>query len=146
MNKRFRLWYNLASYFLLLSAITHATGHYLFYLDESGFASDRVALAEAMKGYLADTFILNTSMWTLLKMFSLSFSLLFLFAGLINLLLIRSNLPADAMKRVAKFHLLFWLASLLLFLSLHPAIQPIVICATASSLFAIALTQAKDDA
>lgn len=130
-------WSAIGAYFLLFTFLAHSIGHYLFYVSESSFDAERVSLMNTMKAYVADKILFQTSMWTLLKMFSLSFSLLFLFAGLLNLLILKSDLPEAFLSKVALFNAVFWLVSLLLFAILNPAIQPIAICLTASLLFGI---------
>ncbi|MBS1787813.1 MAG: hypothetical protein JST85_08830 [Acidobacteria bacterium] len=142
MNKHFRLFYRIASYLLLVSGFGHAVGHYRFYVDRSWFPADRQSVANAMQAYVADSF-LHATMWTLLQMFSLSFSLFFLFAGLINLLLLGGELPPEFMKRAARFNLIFWLIALGVFLALHRVIQPIVICSSVSLMFALAWGNAE---
>lgn len=141
MNKSFRLFYRVASYLLLLSGLGHAFGHYRFYVDRSWFPADRQSVANTMQAYVADSF-LHSTMWTLLQMFSLSFSLFLLFAGLVNLLMLGGDLPLEFMKRAARFNLIFWLLSLCLFLVMHRVIQPIVICASVSLMFALAYWKA----
>lgn len=141
MNKHFKLFYRIASYLLLLSGLGHVFGHYRFYVDRSWFPADRQSVANAMEAYVADSF-LHTSMWTLLQMFSLSFSLFLLFAGLVNLLLLGGNLPREFMKRAARFNLIFWLVALASYLALHRVIQPIVICSSVSLMFALAYWKA----
>lgn len=127
----------MGSCFLLLVVIAHATGHFMFYVNESSFDSERVSLMNTMKHYIADRLLFQTSMWTLLKMFSMTFSLLFLFSGLINFLILKSDVSAEFLQNVALFNSIFWFLAFLLFLILNPAIQPVVICPIASVLFGI---------
>lgn len=141
MNKSFRLFYRLASYLLLVSGLGHAFGHYRFYVDRSWFPADRQSVAKAMQAYVADSGLQST-MWTLLQMFSLSFSLFLFFAGFINLLLLGGELPPEFMKRAARFNLIFWLLALGSFLALHRVIQPIVISFSVSLMFALAYWKA----
>lgn len=104
-----KIWFAVGSYFLLLSSVGHLVGHFIFYVNEMSFDAERGSLMNTMKAYVADKMMFQTSMWTLLKMFSLSFSLLFLFAGLMNLLILRSDLPETFLPKVALFNTLFWL-------------------------------------
>lgn len=142
MSKSFKLYYRLASYLLLLSGLGHAFGHYHFYIDRSWFPADRQSVANAMQAYVADG-MTGATMWTLLQMFSLSFSLFLFFAGLINLLLLGGDLPREFMRRAALFNLVFWLVSLGLFVILHRVIQPMVICSLVSLCFALAYRKAS---
>jgi len=142
MSKRFKLFYRLASYLLLLSGLGHAFGHYRFYLDRSWFPADRQSVANTMQAYVADN-LTGATMWTLLQMFSLSFSLFMLFAGVINLLLLGAELPPEFLKHAALFNLVFWLISLGLFMALHRVIQPVVICSSVSLCFALAYWKAS---
>jgi hypothetical protein len=127
--------FSIGSYFLLLAVVGHSVGHFLFYISESRFDAERLSLMNTMKAYIADRMLFETSMWTLLKMFSMTFSLLFSFAGLMNLLILKSDLPDEFLQKVALFNAIFWLLSLILFSTLNPAIQPIVICLMATILF-----------
>lgn len=136
-NRIMKIWFAAGSYFLFLAVLMHASGHFVFYINESGFDSERVSLMNTMKAYIADKMLFQTSMWTLLKMFSMSFSLLFLFAGSMNLLILKGDLPTDFLQKVALFNAIFWFVSFLLFTILNPAIQPISICFIASLLFGI---------
>lgn len=127
--------FSIGSYFLLLAVLGHSMGHFLFYMYESRFDAERTSLMNTMKAYIADRMFFDTSMWTILKMFSMSFSLLFIFSGLINLLILKSDLPDEFLQKVALFNAVFWFVSLILFSALNPAIQPILICLIAAILF-----------
>lgn len=132
-----KIWFAIGVIFLLFTFLAHSVGHYLFYVNESSFETERVSLMNTMKAYIADKMLFQTSMWTLLKMFSVSFSLLFLFAGLMNLVILKSDLPEAFLSKVALFNAVFWFASLLLFAILNPAIQPLAICLAASLFFGV---------
>lgn len=130
-----KIWFAIGSYFLLLSSIGHLVGHFLFYVNESSFDAERVSLMNTMKAYITDKMLFQTSMWTLLKMFSMSFSLLFLFAGLINLFILKSDLPQKFLQKVAIFNSSFCFVSFLLFAILNPAVQPLTNCLISSMMF-----------
>lgn len=130
-----KIIFSIGSYFLLLAFVGHSFGHFLFYIYESRFDAERTSLMNSMKAYIADRMFFDTSMWTLLKMFSMTFSLLFLFAGLMNLMILKSNLPDEFLQRTALFNSVFWFISLVLFSALNPAVQPIVICLITTVLF-----------
>jgi hypothetical protein len=132
-----RIWFVIGAIFLLFAFLAHSVGHYLFYVNESSFEAERVSLMNTMKVYIADKILFQTSMWTLLKMFSMSFSLLFLFAGSMNLLILKSDLPEPFLSKAALFNAVFWFVSLLLFFILNPAIQPLAICLAASLFFGV---------
>lgn len=134
MPRGFRVCWKLASYLLLLAAAGHSLGHYVSYVDESRFSLSRRALVTAMKASAAGG-PMHPSTWTMLQMFSLTFSLFLAFAGLMNLLLLHADLPPHRLKKLAAFNAIFWAITFLLFLLIHPVIQPIVISAVVALLF-----------
>jgi len=138
MPRAFRICWKLASYLLLLSAAGHTLGHYVAYVDESRFSLTRRALVTAMKASAAGG-PMHPSTWTMLQMFSLSFSLFLAFAGLANLVLLHAEPPPYIIRRMAVFNLLFWGIAFLLFLLVHPVIQPIVISGFVALLYGGAL-------
>ncbi|HWQ35832.1 MAG TPA: hypothetical protein VNQ79_23520 [Blastocatellia bacterium] len=133
----YRLWYRAAAWYLLLAGAAQAVGHYFFFADASRFAPQRLALARTMQAYTADP-LTGASMWRQVQMFSLAFALLLVFAGLINLMIARSELPLTFLKRMIRFNLIFWAAAFC-FLLLHPVTQPLVISGFTSLLLAVAL-------
>jgi len=128
--------FRVASYWLLISAVGHSIGHYFYYIDVAGFTERRASLYAAMQGYVADG-LLGTSMWEILQMFSLSFSLLLLFTGLINLVLDRLELSAAAFRKITVTNLSLWLLGLISFAFLHPVIQPLLIAGVAGVLYGL---------
>jgi len=144
MPKLFRICWKLASYLLLLGAAGHSVGHYLAYEDESRFSLARRALVAAMKSS-ASGGPTHPSTWTMLQMFSLAFGLFLAFAGLANLVLLRAGPPLQILKRMTVFNLIFWGMAFLLFLLVHPVLQPIVISGAVALLFGLALWSVRGE-
>lgn len=142
-SENFRIWFFIGTALLFIATTGHALGHYRFYIREGAFEAERIALVRVMKSYIVDKMLFETSMWTLLKAFSMSFSLLFLFAGSINALILNSDFPVDFVQKAALLNSMFWFVSLLLFLILNPAIQPIAICFCAALIFGISYFSAR---
>lgn len=145
MPKLFKICWNLASYILLLGAVGHSVGHSVAYEDESRFSLARRAMVAAMKAS-ASGGPTHPSTWTMLQMFSLSFGLFLAFAGLGNLVLLRADPPPRIMKRMTVFNLIFWGMAFLLFLLVHPVLQPIVISGAVALLFGLALWRVRGEA
>lgn len=140
MKARHKTWIKASSYFSLLAAIGHASGHYVYYIDLAGFSPERLELAKTMMAFVTDP-SLNTSMWTLLQMYSLSFSLLWLLFGTFNLLLLRMDPTYTNLKIVLKFDWLFCLVSCILYIMLDPVIQSIVISGACAALYLVSWIQ-----
>lgn len=119
--------------FLIVAGVAHSIGHWLFYVRVSGFDPRRRALHQAMDAYVADELVLRTTMWDLLQMFSLSFSLLLFFAGISGLVLARAHVDPRTFRAMARFNAVFWSAALAGYVLLHPAIQPVVIAGSAAA-------------
>ena len=132
--RRSILFFRLGAFWLLAAAAGHAAAHYRFYVDESAFPSDRLALVRVMEAF--HTGVLDgTSLWTILQMFSLAFGLLLAFAGACNLLLLGTTRDPGVVRRFAGFNAVFWSAAAALVGVMHPVLQTIVIAGTAFLLF-----------
>lgn len=143
MNKSFKTWFGLAAGFLLLSFLGHSLGHYTSYLNESGFDAERMVWVTTMKNYSTQKIAIETSAWTMMSMYSLSLALQYLFGGLINFLLLKSEIPPAALRKIAGFNSTFWGITFLLVLVLNPVIQPLIISLTACLLFGMAFWKSE---
>ncbi|MEN8143901.1 MAG: hypothetical protein ABFS14_03025 [Gemmatimonadota bacterium] len=131
-----RFFYKIAAWWLLVAAAAHSVGHYLFYIDESRFSSDRLDVAKRMQALVADP-VLDGSLWRMLQAFSLSFALFLLFAGLASLVLLRGKPGGALLQRMANFNALFWGSAFVLIFLIHPTIQLLIISGVAFVLFAL---------
>lgn len=145
-NRRARRFFGAGTVLLLLSFVSHSIGHFAFYVNEASFNPERTKLAAAMKSYIADRVFFDTSMWTILKMFSMSFSFLMLFAGVSNLIVLKSEVGNGFFKRISLFNTAFWGGACILYAVFNPAIQPLLICIVIFVLFGFAFLSSKKTA
>lgn len=127
-----------ASIFAFLCALAHALGHIFFYIDIGSFDSRRRAVYETMTSYEADP-VLHGSLWRILQMFSLSFSLFLLLTGVVGFWLLKQDVPPAVLRSLTRLFVVFWLLALGLFCGLHPVIQPITISAALALLYGLSL-------
>lgn len=89
---------------------------------------------------------LQPSMWRLFRSFSVSFGLMLVFAGGVDVLLAWTNAELRTMRTFALMGTLFWTLSFIPYAFIDPVVQPIVIAIVAVPLHGIAYLTASDAA
>ena len=135
--------FRLGSIWLLVAAAGHAVAHALFYLRESSFTAERLAIVRVMQAFAADG-IPGTSLWTIFQSFSLLFFLFLCHAGLHGLLTLRGVPDPPRLRRLAGFNAVFWSVSCALLAALHPVLQPLVITGVAFLFFGASYLTSPD--
>lgn len=132
-----RFFFKIGAWWLLVAAAAHSVGHYLFYIDESRFTPERLEVARRMQELVADP-VLDGSLWRMLQVFSLSFGLFLLFAGVSSLVLLRGKPGGALLQRMAHFNAIFWGGAFVLIFLIYPMIEPLIIAGVAIILFGLA--------
>lgn len=140
-----RVWLYVAGGWLIATGLAHMGAHVWTFVLENGMVGLREFAMNAMK-QAQSTDPLRPSLWRLFRMFSVSFSLLLLFAGFANVLLAWTGAPARTLKVFALFGTVFWTLAFVPFAFVDPVIQPIVAAVIAVPLHAIAYVTASQEA
>ena len=132
-----KFWLYAAGGWLLLSGVTHGVMHTWSFALENGVAGMREFAINQMKQ--TQSFDpLQPSLWGQFRTFSVSFGLLLVFAGAVDMLLAWAHAPVRFIRTFALFATLFWTAAFVPFAFLDPVIQAIVVAAVAVPLHGIA--------
>lgn len=137
-----RVWLYAAGSWLIVTAVAHSGGHVWTFVLENGLVGQREFAMNAMKQALSSD-PLQPSMWRLLRMFSVSFSLFLIFGGAITVMLTWMAAPLRLLRSVALFCTVFWTVAFGLYVFVDPVIQPILIAGVAVPLYAIAWVTAN---
>lgn len=133
-------WLRVAGSWLVLAGVLHSWFHFIFYEKIGDFSIGRRALYEYMRAYDVSGGMPNpfgSSMWTMLSIYSISMSLLLLFAGLVTLMI--AGVRDDRFKRgFALFSCVFWIAAVIVWMWLAPMIEQLIVATGASLLYAMA--------
>jgi hypothetical protein len=140
-----RVWLWAAGLWLLLGALAHGAAHVWMFVMEQGFFGMREFAMNAMKQ--ADSFDpLRPSLWRQFRMFSISFGLLLVFTGALDVVLAQTRASASVIRPVALLGTVFWTAAFGLFAFVDPVLQAILVAAVAVPLHAIAYVTAEQEA
>lgn len=138
-----RLWLTVAGGWLVFCGLAHMGAHVWTFVLENGFGGLREFAMNAMKqARSADP--LQPSMWRQFRVFSVSFGLLLLFTGAVDLLLAGIRADDRTVRAFALFSTLFWTAAFVPFAFVDPVIQPIVVALIAVPLHAITYVTAAN--
>jgi hypothetical protein len=143
MSTEPRTWLRVAGGWLLLVGFAHLGSHTWTYVLENGMVGMQEFAMNAMKQ--AQSFDpLRPSLWRQFRVFSVSFALLLLFAGAVNLLIASRGTAQETIRSYALFATVFWTGAFIPFAFVDPVIQPIVVAVVAVPLHGIAyLTASK---
>lgn len=130
-------WVVAASAWLILTALGHTWGHWIYFQNVAGFDPELRALYDGVVAVRSGSRD-GAHIWGLLRMFSSSFTLLLLLGGITGLVVVGSRPSADVVRRLAGFNALFWVAALIVLLSVYPVIQSVVISSGAAALYGVA--------
>lgn len=131
-----RIWLYVAGAWLILGGLAHSTAHVWTFVLENGMVGLRDFAMNAMKqARSADP--LHPSMWRQFRLFSVSFGLLLLFAGSLDVVLAWTRAPRETLRAVALLATTFWTVAFALFALVDPVIQAIVVAAVAVPLHGI---------
>lgn len=137
-----RVWLYAAGLWLVLGGLAHMGGHVYGIVLENGMIGQREFAMNAMKQAFS-TDLLEPSLWTLFRAFSVSFGLLLLFSGLVAVLLAWTYAEARTIRAFALFGTVFWTFAFVPFAFVDPVIQPIVLSIVAVPLHALAYVTAS---
>lgn len=121
-----RFWLFMTGGWLVLGGAAHLTTHVWSFVLENGMIGLGDFAMNAMKQARSPN-PLNPSLWRQFRLFSVSFALLQLFAGGLNLLLAWTRAPRRTVQAVALFATVFWTLAFIPFAFVDPVIQAIVI-------------------
>jgi hypothetical protein len=140
-----RTWLRIAGGWLLLAGFAHLTSHTWTYVLENGIVGMQEFAMNAMKQ--AQSFDpLRPTLWRQFRVFSVSFALLLLFAGSVNLLIASRSTATETIRSYALFTTVFWTVAFIPFAFIDPVIQPIVVAVVAVPLHGIAYLVASQEA
>ncbi|MGY8778591.1 MAG: hypothetical protein ACKVIN_10755 [Longimicrobiales bacterium] len=132
-----RFWLRLAGGWLIFAGLAHLSAHTWAFVFENGMVGLREFAMNAMQqAYSTDP--LRPSLWRQFRIFSVSFSLLLLFAGSVNLLLATRRTSHSTQRDYALFATIFWTAAFVPFALIDPVIQAIAVTMVGVPLHAIA--------
>ena len=138
-----RVWLGVAGGWLILAGVAHTGAHIWTFVLEQGMVGQREFAMNAMKqAFSLDP--LQPSMWRLFRSFSVSFGLMLLFSGTVDVVLAWTNAEPRTMRTFALLGTLFWTLSFIPYAFIDPVIQPIVIVVVAVPLHGIAYLTATD--
>ena len=138
-----RVWLGVAGGWLILAGVAHTGSHIWTFVLEQGMVGQREFAMNAMKqAFSLDP--LQPSMWSLFRSFSVSFGLLLLFSGTVDVVLAWTNAEPRTLRTFALLGTLFWTLSFIPYAFIDPVIQPIVIVVVAVPLHGIAYLTATD--
>ena len=140
-----RVWLYAAATWLILAGLAHTAAHVWNFVLEEGMVGQREFAMNAMKQAFS-TEPLQPSLWRIFRVFSLSFGLMLIFAGVIDFLLAWTEAPARIQKNVALFATFFWTAAFVPYALVDPVFQTLVITIVAVPLHAVAYLTASEAA
>ena len=132
-----RFWLTVAGLWLIAAGCAHTAMHVWTFVLENGIGGLREFAVNAMKQAQSPD-PLMPSMWRQFRMYSASFGLLLFFAGSINLLFARPDIPRSFQANVALLGTVFWTIAFIPYAFVDPVIQSIVVAFIAVPLHAIA--------
>lgn len=136
-----RVWLYAAGGWLILTGIAHLGAHVGTLVLERGITGQREFVMNAMKQAFS-TDPLQPSMWQVFRSFSLSFGLLLLFGGAVDVTLAWTRAAARTMRSIALLATVFWTLAFIHYAFVDPVIQPILVALVAVPLHAIAFLAA----
>jgi hypothetical protein len=141
-----RVWLYAAGGWLIVVGLAHTALHVWGFVLEHGMVGLREFAMNAMK-QAQSLEPLRPSLWRQFRAFSLSFSLLLFFAGMLDVAAAAMRLHASILRRLALFGTVFWTAAFVPFAFLDPIAQALVAVIVAVPLHAIAyLTASLEEA
>lgn len=140
-----RMWLWVAGGWLILGGLAHLGIHVWGFVLENDTAGGLRAFAmDAMKQARSPD-PLRPSMWRQFRLYSASLALLFLFAGLVDVILVALAAPRRVVASVTLLQTVFWTVAFIPFAFVDPVLQPLAVVAVAVPLHGIAyLTAAAE--
>ncbi len=132
-----RVWLVAAGGWLVLAGLAHAAAHVWYFVLENDMVGMREFAVDAMK-QAESLDPLRPSLWRQFRAFSTGFGLLFVFAGVVDLVLWWSAAPLPTLRTFALASTLFWTVAFGLFALVDPVIQALLITAVAVPMHGIA--------
>ena len=132
-----RVWFVVSGAWLVVAGVGHLAGHTWSLVLENGMVGLLDFAMNAMKQARSPT-PLNPSLWRQFRLFSISFGLLLLFAGSLNIVLAATRAPRPTLQAVALFATVFWTVAFVPFALIDPVLGPILVVIVAVPMHAIA--------
>ena len=136
-----RVWLYAAGGWLVLTGLAHFAAHTWIFVLENGMVGQRDFAMNAMRQAISPD-PLQPSMWRLFRSFSVSFGLLLLFAGAVDVLLAWTGAAGRTLKTVSLFQTVFWTAAFIPYAFIDPVMQPIVVAMVADPMHGAAYLSA----
>lgn len=140
-----RIWLYAAGGWLIVTGVAHLAAHVWTFVLENGMVGQRDFAMNAMRQALS-TDPLQPSMWQLFRSFSVSFGLLLLFAGTVDVVLAWTNAAARTMRSITLLGTVFWTLAFIPYAFIDPVLQPILVAIVAVPLHGIAFLTATEEA
>lgn len=140
-----RVWLYAAGGWLIVTGLAHLSAHVWTFVLENGMVGQRDFAMNAMRQALS-TDPLQPSMWRLFKSFSVSFGLLLIFAGAVDVVLAWTGAAPRTLRAFALLGTVFWTLAFVPYAFLDPVLQPILVALVAVPLHGIAFLTASEEA
>ena len=138
-----RLWLYVAGGWLILGAVAHLGYHVWGLVLENDVSGGLRAFAmQAMKQAQSPD-PLRPSLWRVFRLFSVSLGLLWLFAGIIDLVAAFGDVPDRVRSMLSLTQTIFWTLAFVPFAFVDPVIQPMIVVGLAVPLHGIAYITAE---
>lgn len=140
-----RIWLYAAGGWLIVAGVAHMVAHVWTFVLENGMVGQRDFAMNAMLQTLS-TDPLQPSMWRIFKSFSVSFGLLLVFAGAVDVVLAWTDAAARTLRACSLLGTVFWTLAFIPYAFIDPVIQPILVAIVAVPLHGIAFVTAAEEA
>lgn len=138
-----RLWLYVAGGWLILGGVAHLGYHVWGIVLENDVSGGlREFAMQAMKQAQSPD-PLRPSLWRVFRLFSVSLGLLWLFAGIIDLVAAFGDVPDRVRSMLSLTQTVFWTLAFVPFAFVDPVIQPMVVVGLAVPLHGIAYITAE---
>lgn len=141
-----RMWLWVAGGWLVLGGLAHLGFHTWAFVLENRTSGGYWEFAMNAMKQATSADLLRPSMWSLFRIYGVGLGLLWLFAGIADLLLVVSDVPQRLLARMSLLQTVFWTLAFVPFGFMEPVAGPLVVVALAVPLHGIAyLTASLDD-
>lgn len=138
-----RLWLYVAGGWLILGGVAHLGYHVWGLVLENDVSGGlREFAMQAMKQAQSPD-PLRPSLWRVFRLFSVSLGLLWLFAGIVDLVAALGDVPHRVRSMLSLAQTVFWTVAFVPFAFVDPVIQPMIVVGLAVPLHGIAYITAE---
>lgn len=139
------MWLYVAGGWLLVGGLAHLGYHTWAFLLENRTAAGFWEFAMNAMKQATSPDLLRPSMWRLFRLYGVGMGLLWVFAGLVDLVLAFSRAPGRLLARLSFLQTAFWTLAFIPFAFVDPVAGPLAIVAMAVPLHGIAYMTALMD-